>query len=72
VAGITRQRILGLETLLGLTAHVATLSLPQLLSADEVIICNSLYGAFQVTAIGDQTWRQQTLASTIRNILTYG
>jgi len=72
VAGITRQRILGLEALLGLTAHVATLSLPELLNADEVIICNSLYGTFQVTAIGDQTWEQQTLASTIRNILTHG
>jgi len=72
VAGITRQRILGLEALLGLTTHVATLSLPELLNADEVIICNSLYGAFQVTAIGNQTWKQQTLASTIRNILTHG
>ena len=72
VAGITRQRILGLEAILGLTAHVATLSLPELLSSDEVIICNSLYGVFQVTAIGDHTWKQQTLASTIRNILTHG
>ncbi|ACT48046.1 aminodeoxychorismate lyase [Methylotenera mobilis] len=72
VAGITRQHILGLENLLGLTAHVATISLQELLNADEVIICNSLYGAFQVAAIGDQTWKQQSLASTIRNILTHG
>ena len=72
VAGIPRQRILGLEAILGLTAHVAILSLPELLSADEVIICNSLYGVFQVTAIGDHTWEQQTLAFTLRNILTHG
>jgi len=72
VAGITRQRILGLEKLLGLTCRVAPLTLPALLNADEVFICNSLYGAFQVTAIGNQTWEQQSLASTIRNILTHG
>jgi len=72
VAGITRQHILGLESLLGLTAHETTISLQELLNADEVIICNSLYGAFQVAAIDDQTWKQQSLASTIRNILTHG
>jgi 4-amino-4-deoxychorismate lyase len=43
-----------------------------LLNADEVLICNRLYGAFQVTAIGNQIWEQQSLASTIRNILTHG
>lgn len=72
VAGITRQRILGLETIIGLTTYVKTLTLPELLSADEVIICNSLFGVFQVTAIGDHTWEQQPLAHTIRNILTHG
>ncbi|WP_036303194.1 aminodeoxychorismate lyase [Methylotenera sp. L2L1] len=72
VAGITRQRILGLGSLLGLTCSIATLSLQDLLSADELFICNSLYGAFQVTAIDNQTWEQQALASTIRNILTHG
>lgn len=72
VAGITRQRILGLESLLGLNCSEVTITLPELLSADEVIVCNSLYGAFQVTAIGNQTWEQQSLASTIRNILTHG
>jgi 4-amino-4-deoxychorismate lyase len=72
VAGITRQRILGLENLLGLTCSVAILTLPELLDSDEVIICNSLYGAFQVSTLGNQTWKQQTLASAIRNILTHG
>ncbi|PPC94927.1 MAG: aminodeoxychorismate lyase [Methylotenera sp.] len=72
VAGITRQRILGLESLLGLNCSEVRITLPELLSADEVIVCNSLYGAFQVTAIGNQTWEQQSLASTIRNILTHG
>lgn len=72
VAGITRQRILGLERLLDLTCIETTLTLPALLNADEVFICNSLYGVFQVTAIDNQTWEPQMLASTIRNILTHG
>lgn len=72
VAGITRQRILGLESLLDLTAYVAPLPLEKLLQADEVIICNSLYGAFQVTTIGSRNWAKQKLATTIRNIFKHG
>ncbi len=72
VAGITRQRILGLEAVLNLSADVATLTLEKLLQADEVIVCNSLFGAFQVRAIGSKLWGQQQLASTIRNILKHG
>jgi len=72
VAGITRQRILGLETVLDLSADVTTLSLEKVLQADEVIICNSLYGAFQVKTIGSKTWATQKLASTIRNIFKHG
>ncbi len=83
VAGITRQRIIGLAnspsltnspgvtSTLGLTVEVAQLPLSLLLQADEVIICNSLYGAFQVRTIANKTWPQQPLASTIRNILAH-
>lgn len=72
VAGITRQRILGLENVLDLTTYIAPLPLEKLLQADEVVICNSLYGAFQVNVIGTKTWAQQKLASTIRSILKHG
>lgn len=71
VAGITRQRILGLATVLDLTIEVAQLPLNRLMQADELIICNSLYGAFQVTKIGETTWPQQTLATSFRNLLAY-
>ncbi len=70
VAGVTRQRILGLNHVLGLNVLVQPLSLDQLLQADEVIICNSLYGAFQVNIINNKGWSPQKLASTIRNALT--
>lgn len=83
VAGITRQRIIGLAnspslrnspgliSTLGLSVEVAPLPLSRLLQADEVIICNSLYGAFQVSKIGAKTWPQQMLASTIRNAFAH-
>lgn len=51
VAGVTRQRIIEFAHTLALTIVVETLSLEKLLSADEVIICNSLYGAWQVKTV---------------------
>lgn len=69
VAGITRQRILGLGKLLALDISTCNISLAQLLQADEVIICNSLYGAFQVVKINDTVWPKQALAEIIRKIV---
>lgn len=71
VAGITRQRILGLGKPLGLNVTTENISMPQLLEADEVVICNSLYGAFQVTRIADKTWPKQDLAEKIRKIVSH-
>ena len=69
VSGITRHRIIGLTKTLGLTVNVALISLTDLLTADEVVICNSLYGAFQVHRINSQRWPQLGLAKQIRNLL---
>jgi 4-amino-4-deoxychorismate lyase len=71
VAGITRQQIISHAKLLDLTVKVEKLPLTRLLQADEVIICNSLYGAFQVTKVAKTTWAPQTLASHIRNLLVH-
>ncbi len=71
VAGITRQRICDVSSALNLTAEVAQLSLSRMLQADELFICNSLYGAFQVSKIGGTTWAPQALAKTFRNLLSY-
>lgn len=69
VSGITRQRILGLGSVLGLDLVVRALNLEQLLQADEIIICNSLFGAFQVTQINHKIWPQQDLAVKIRTVV---
>ncbi|NOT64950.1 MAG: aminodeoxychorismate lyase [Methylotenera sp.] len=71
VAGVTRQRIMGLASVVNLTVEIAPLSLSRLLHADEIIICNSLYGALQVTKIGDVIWPPQALANTFRNLLSH-
>jgi 4-amino-4-deoxychorismate lyase len=69
VAGVTRQRIMGLAPSLNLQVAAEALTLEQLLNADEVIICNSLIGAFQVTKIADRSWQNQILANTLRTLL---
>lgn len=71
VAGITRQRILGLNKVLGLEISVKNFTLASMLLADEVIICNSLYGALQVTQLEETRWPAQSLAEKIRNIVIH-
>lgn len=51
IAGITRQRIIDLAHTLKLKIAVETFNLEKLYAADEVIICNSLYGAWQVKSV---------------------
>jgi len=69
VAGVTRQRIIDVAYTLSLKIAVETFKLEKLLSADEVIICNSLYGAWQVKEIRQKTWLSESLAADIRAAL---
>ncbi len=71
VSGITRQQIINLAKVLKSSIEIATLPFNGLLQADEVIICNSLYGAFQVHQIAGKTWLPQALATNIRNLLKH-
>jgi 4-amino-4-deoxychorismate lyase len=69
VAGITRQRILDNASNLGCTAVARELSLDALMEADEIITCNSLYGAWQVRSFNNRQWPKQGLALQIRTLL---
>ena len=69
VAGITRQRIMNIAHSLSLKIAVETINVEKLLSADEVIICNSLYGAWQVREIQHKTWQTGALAANTRAAL---
>lgn len=69
VAGVTRARILEFAPYFGYQPQVADISLEQLLDADEVLICNSLYGAWQVRALGEDNWELGQLAAKLRKML---
>ncbi len=73
VAGITRQRIIDVAPSLGLLPRVQKISLAELLQAEEMIICNSLFGAWQVVELDNNIWLSnnltQHLAQDLRKIL---
>jgi len=73
VAGVTRKQIMAHAHTLNLEAREEKMALKKLLTADEVIISNSLYGAWQVRSIAHQTketlWEKQTLANSIREAI---
>ncbi|TSA48394.1 MAG: aminodeoxychorismate lyase [Nitrosomonadales bacterium] len=69
VAGVTRERILELAPLLACQAVIADFKLEQLFAADEVIICNSLYGAWQVRELKGKVWPRGGLATELREHL---
>ena len=74
IAGITRQRILDIAHTLSLKTFIERLDLNKLYSADEMIICSSLYGAWQVRSIQQanieqKSWPAGKLAANIRAAL---
>jgi 4-amino-4-deoxychorismate lyase len=71
IAGITRQRILDIAHTLSLKTAVESFNLDKLLAADEVIICSSLYGAWQVRMIQEKIIKSDALAANIRAALTH-
>ena len=54
VAGLQRERILNYAAQLDLTPEITSFSLPLLLGADEVFVCNSVIGVWPVRQIGGQ------------------
>ena len=69
VAGVTRKQIMARAQTLKLKTAVETIDLKRLLAADEVIICNSLFGAWQVRALQNKIWPKQNLAVNLRKAL---
>ncbi len=69
VAGITRQRIINIAPKLGLAAKITAISLPQLLAAEDVFICNSVFGVWQVRQIAQHILKKSTWINTLREAL---
>lgn len=52
VAGVMRRYILEQAEKTGVQVRIATLSLPELMGANEIFVCNSIVGVWPVTSIG--------------------
>lgn len=71
VAGVMRQKILDWYKTHGQSVVTGTLFLQDLLTADAVIIVNSVYGVLQVSRIDDQDIATNDWASELRAQLHY-
>ena len=69
VAGLQRERILSYAAQLDLTPEVTQFSLPALLAADEIFICNSVIGVWPVRQIGHQTIALGPVAIHMQHLL---
>jgi 4-amino-4-deoxychorismate lyase len=69
VAGLTRQCILELAPSLDIEVAVEQIPLEKLLQADELLICNSLHGVWQVRSVNGRNWGKLRLASQLSQML---
>lgn len=69
VAGVTRQCVLSVAHVLNLKTEITSFTLEDVKRADEVMICNSLFGCYQVSRLLDQTWPMQHMAKSMRQLL---
>jgi 4-amino-4-deoxychorismate lyase len=70
VAGVTRDRIMALAPALGLSLAVGNYSLDYLLESDEVLLCNSVIGVWQVRVCREKRWEPGCLTPKLRSLLT--
>lgn len=56
VAGVQRGRILGRAAALGIDAHVAELTLADVLASDEAFLVNSVIGLWPVRRLDEREW----------------
>lgn len=69
VAGVTRSLILSFGQALDMEILEADISWEDFIQADEVIVCNSLYGVFQVRQVNATNWPSQQLAQKCSALL---
>lgn len=69
VAGVQRERIMDLAGSLGLTVKVEDMPLSRIYEADEVVLCNSVIGVWQVRELAGNTWQIGNLAARLRDLL---
>lgn len=69
VAGMQRDRILAFARELGLVVRIGTLSLDTLMVAEEVLLCNSVIGIWQVREFNGRVWPAGSLTAQLRRLV---
>lgn len=69
VAGVMRAELLARAEALGIVTTVADISLAQLQQADEVFVCNSVYGIWPVLGCGPMSWSAGPLTRKLQGIV---
>ena len=69
VSGVMRAEILQQAQLLGLSVELRDVSFDELLDADEVFLCNSLYGIWPVRALQERHWSVGPLTRKLQAIV---
>ncbi|PWB57637.1 MAG: aminodeoxychorismate lyase [Nitrosomonadales bacterium] len=69
VAGVQRDRILAFAAELGLKTRIASLPLDALMAADEVMLCNSVIGVWQVREFNGRVWNGGAVSARLRALL---
>jgi len=68
VAGVMRAELLAQAETQGIAVAIQVVSEEQLLAADEVFLCNSLYGVWPVTALQGHRWPVGPLTRKLQRI----
>ena len=69
VAGVMRAELLARAEGLGIVTTVADINLAQLQQADEVFVCNSVYGIWPVLGCGPMSWSAGPLTRKLQGIV---
>jgi len=69
VAGVMRAEVLEQATRLGIPCEVRDIAHDELLAADEVFVCNSLYGIWPVRELQDSVWPAGPLTRKLQAII---
>ena len=68
VAGVMRAALLAEAARLAIPCHITDISLEQLQQADELFVCNSVYGVWPVRAFADLSWPVGPLTRKLQGI----
>ena len=66
VSGVMRDVVIELAQTHRVPLHITTISMDELLAADEVFVVNSVIGVWPVIALGRKTWETGALTMQIQ------